>query len=288
VRSPRRRPNRSCCRDRTDREHHHRACRQHPRPRRTPESPRCPDRADLRRTPAGGDHSVHARPESFGTGTSPAAAARCPALGKGTQVACADQQGGAEEGAEARRTGNLHRPLRYSRPLRRHVFYLSAQTSMIRPGPNRDYYLKKRGRGATHSARSCGWVASLTRSSPWKRTQTRVSTQLVGHRVAHPLHRHGDLPPADRGPMPTPARSHPASLAEPPPPSRYGHTRTRGRVLDPTARHPHLARTPAPQHATDPDDPPQHLQDQVLRRPPKPVGSSWARTSNSSPSATER
>ena len=27
-----------------------------------------------------------------------------------------------------RRTGNLHRPLRYSRPLR-HVFYLSAQTA---------------------------------------------------------------------------------------------------------------------------------------------------------------
>lgn len=49
-----------------------------------------------------------------------------------------------------RRTGNLHRPLRYSRPLR-HVFYLSAQTSMMRPGPNRDYYLKKRARGATHS-----------------------------------------------------------------------------------------------------------------------------------------
>jgi hypothetical protein len=37
-----------------------------------------------------------------------------------------------------RRVGNLHRPLRYSRPLR-HVFYLSAQTSMMRPGPNRDY-----------------------------------------------------------------------------------------------------------------------------------------------------
>ncbi len=49
-----------------------------------------------------------------------------------------------------RRTGNLHRPLRYSRPLR-HVFYLSAQTSMMRPGPNRDYYLKKRGCGATHT-----------------------------------------------------------------------------------------------------------------------------------------
>jgi transposase len=49
-----------------------------------------------------------------------------------------------------RRSGNLHRPARYSRPLR-HVFYLSAQTSMMRPGPNRDYYLKKRDRGATHS-----------------------------------------------------------------------------------------------------------------------------------------
>lgn len=48
-----------------------------------------------------------------------------------------------------RRTGNLHRPLRYSRSLR-HVFYLSAQTSMMRAGPNRDYYLKKRAHGATH------------------------------------------------------------------------------------------------------------------------------------------
>ena len=49
-----------------------------------------------------------------------------------------------------RRAGNLHRPSRYSRSLR-HVFYLSAQTSMMRAGPNRDYYLKKRARGATHS-----------------------------------------------------------------------------------------------------------------------------------------
>jgi transposase len=49
-----------------------------------------------------------------------------------------------------RRSGNLHRPHRYSRPLR-HVFYLSAQTSMMRAGPNRDYYLKKRARGSTHS-----------------------------------------------------------------------------------------------------------------------------------------
>jgi transposase len=49
-----------------------------------------------------------------------------------------------------RRTGNLHRPKRYSRPLR-HVFYLSSQTAMQRPGPNRDYYLKKREQGRTHN-----------------------------------------------------------------------------------------------------------------------------------------
>lgn len=48
-----------------------------------------------------------------------------------------------------RRTGNLHRPKRYSRRLRR-VFYMSAQTSMTREGPSRDFYLKKRGEGCTH------------------------------------------------------------------------------------------------------------------------------------------
>ncbi|MCX5285440.1 IS110 family transposase [Streptomyces sp. NBC_00198] len=48
-----------------------------------------------------------------------------------------------------RRTGNLHRPMRYSRRLRR-VFYMSAQTSIIRDGPNRDYYLKKRSEGCKH------------------------------------------------------------------------------------------------------------------------------------------
>lgn len=48
-----------------------------------------------------------------------------------------------------RRTGNLHRPKRYSRHLRR-VFYLSAQSSMMRPGINRDYYLKKRAEGCKH------------------------------------------------------------------------------------------------------------------------------------------
>ncbi len=49
-----------------------------------------------------------------------------------------------------RRSGNLHKPRRYSRPLR-HVFYLSAQTAMMRPGPNRYYYLKKREHGRTHT-----------------------------------------------------------------------------------------------------------------------------------------
>ena len=48
-----------------------------------------------------------------------------------------------------RRTGNLHRPVRYSRKLRR-VFYLSAQSAMMREGPNRDYYLKKRSEGDNH------------------------------------------------------------------------------------------------------------------------------------------
>lgn len=48
-----------------------------------------------------------------------------------------------------RRTGNLHRPTRYSRKLRR-VFYLSASAAMMREGPNRDYYLKKRGQGQGH------------------------------------------------------------------------------------------------------------------------------------------
>jgi transposase len=48
-----------------------------------------------------------------------------------------------------RRTGNLHRPVRYSRKLRR-VFYLSANAAMMREGPNRDYYLKKRSEGDKH------------------------------------------------------------------------------------------------------------------------------------------
>jgi transposase len=49
-----------------------------------------------------------------------------------------------------RRAGNLHKPRRYSRPLRR-VLYLSAQTSMMRDGPSRTYYLKKRQHARTHN-----------------------------------------------------------------------------------------------------------------------------------------
>lgn len=48
-----------------------------------------------------------------------------------------------------RRTGNMQRPKRYSRRLRR-VFYLSAQSSIVRDGPNRDFYLKKRAEGCRH------------------------------------------------------------------------------------------------------------------------------------------
>ncbi len=39
--------------------------------------------------------------------------------------------------------------MRYSRKLRR-VFYLSAQSAMMREGPNREYYLKKRSEGDKH------------------------------------------------------------------------------------------------------------------------------------------
>jgi transposase len=49
-----------------------------------------------------------------------------------------------------RRTGNYHRPKRYNRRLR-HIFYMAAQTAMMRPGPSRDYYLKKRAEGLIHT-----------------------------------------------------------------------------------------------------------------------------------------
>ncbi len=48
-----------------------------------------------------------------------------------------------------RRTNNLHPPKRYNRSLRR-VFYLSALSSLSGPGPNRDYYQRKRAQGRRH------------------------------------------------------------------------------------------------------------------------------------------
>ena len=48
-----------------------------------------------------------------------------------------------------RRTNNLHPPRRYNRSLRR-VFYLSALSSLSSPGPNRDYYRRKRAQGRKH------------------------------------------------------------------------------------------------------------------------------------------
>ena len=48
-----------------------------------------------------------------------------------------------------RRTNNLHPPTRYNRSLRR-VFYLSALSSLASPGPNRDYYQRKRAQGRRH------------------------------------------------------------------------------------------------------------------------------------------
>jgi transposase len=70
-----------------------------------------------------------------------------------------------------RRTGNLHRPTRYSRKLRR-VFYLSASAAMMREGPNRDFYLKKRGEGLKRSSllladgsTCCGPCSATTASS---------------------------------------------------------------------------------------------------------------------------
>lgn len=44
---------------------------------------------------------------------------------------------------------NLRRPKRYNRTLLR-ALYLAAQSAVIRPGPSRDYYLRKRSEGCNH------------------------------------------------------------------------------------------------------------------------------------------
>ena len=125
------------------RQHHRRARHQRPGPRSARERPRRPDRSYLR--------SNIPRPKSSSPcpDSAPSWAPHCWSQ----PVTCAAFPSAGHLAAAAglvpvpndsgRRTGNLHKPRRYSRPLR-HVFYLSAQTSMMRDGPNRDYYLKKR------------------------------------------------------------------------------------------------------------------------------------------------
>jgi transposase len=48
------------------------------------------------------------------------------------------------------RTGNLHRPKRCNRTLLR-ASYLAAQSAMMRPGPWREYHLRKRFEGCNHT-----------------------------------------------------------------------------------------------------------------------------------------
>ncbi|GAB2487116.1 transposase [Nocardiopsis aegyptia] len=47
------------------------------------------------------------------------------------------------------RTGNLHRPKRYNRALRR-VFFMSALSSLRTEGSNREFYQRKRAEGLKH------------------------------------------------------------------------------------------------------------------------------------------
>jgi transposase len=48
-----------------------------------------------------------------------------------------------------KRVGNMRRPQRYNQRLR-HVFYMSALTTLKIDGPNRDYYQRKRAEGRKH------------------------------------------------------------------------------------------------------------------------------------------
>lgn len=62
----------------------------------------------------------------------------------------ASHAGPAPVARDCGRRTNTHRPDRCNRRLRR-IFSTAAQTAMIRPGPSRDYYLKKRGEGLLHT-----------------------------------------------------------------------------------------------------------------------------------------
>jgi transposase len=94
-----------------------------------------------------------------------------------------------------RRTGNLHPPKRYNRRLRR-VFYLSALSSLSTPGPNRDYYQRKRAQGHRHQqalmpwpvaasmccGHCCGTTAALSSPPPSRpqRLDTVIETPSCG------------------------------------------------------------------------------------------------------------
>ena len=67
------------------------------------------------------------------------------------------------------------------RPLRQ-VFYLSAQTSMMRDGPNRDYYLKKRAHGRTTARQSSPWPVAVSTSLGLLRDE-RTCTAIPPHRL---------------------------------------------------------------------------------------------------------
>lgn len=105
-----------------------------------------------------------------------------------------------------RRMGNLHKPRRYSRPLR-HVFYLSAQTSMMRTGPNRDYYLKKRDHGRTHTQAVIA-LARLRIDVLWallrdERTYTAIPPARAQARLDNTI----EIPSARAPPSPRPRRA---------------------------------------------------------------------------------
>ena len=102
-------------------------------PRRPTQSPRCQQIAgDLRSASTGADHRVDARLRALPRRL---AAGRRRRLTRIPQRRASGRRSRAGARPERLRPahGNLHNPRRYSRPLR-HVFYLSAQTSMMRAG----------------------------------------------------------------------------------------------------------------------------------------------------------
>jgi transposase len=82
-----------------------------------------------------------------------------------------------------RRTGVLHRPVRYHRRLR-HVFYLAAFSSLKVEGPSRTFYHRKRGERQRHTVAMIALArrlvdvlwAMLRDNRTWEPTNPRVAT----------------------------------------------------------------------------------------------------------------